>query len=134
MKSVFAFGVSLAAVALLSLACSTSSTSATPALSPDDPDPPITVCDPAKCAPGNECIAMDGDLKCRKPCASNVDPGTNCPANFYCASTNEPSVIPPECTKVASVSRSKTICAPFSTATGTRLNAYECGEATPKGC
>lgn len=135
MKSVFAFGASLAAAGLLVVlapACS-STTTATPALSPDAPDPPITECDPTKCAAGNECLPMDGDLKCRKPCASNLDPATSCPANFFCAAANEPSTIPPGCTKVA-VATSKTICGPFSTSSGTRLSAYSCVDVKPKGC
>ena len=135
MKSVFAFGASLVAAALLvTLAPACSSTTTTPAgTPPDQPDPPITQCDPTKCAAGNECVAMDGDLKCRKPCASNVDPATSCPPNFFCAAANEPSTIPPGCTKVA-VATSKTICGALSTSSGTRLSAYSCVDVKPTGC
>jgi hypothetical protein len=136
MKSVFAFGASFSAAALLAALAACSSTPSTPAPSPDTPDPPITACDPSKCAAGNECVWMDGDLKCRKPCASNLDPATSCPANFFCATTNAPSVIPPApgCTKV-DVPTSKTLCGAQSTSSGTRLSAYACAEGvTPQGC
>jgi hypothetical protein len=123
---IFAVGASLgAAVALALAACST------PA---DEFDPPITQCDSTKCAAGNECVLMDGDLKCRKPCSSNVDPAAGCPANYYCAATNAPSTIPPACTKVAA-GPSKGLCGAISTAAGSRLNAYSCGAGiVPQGC
>lgn len=127
MKSVFAVRASVVALTLGSLAPACSSKSE------ETPDPPITECDPAKCAPGNSCVAMDGDLKCRKSCASNVDAAGGCPANYFCAATNIPSVIPAACTKVG-VSESKALCRTFSASSGTRLTAFQCGSTPPTGC
>ena len=134
MKSVFAFGGTLAAAALaFALMPACSSTKTDPGPSADTPDPPIMQCDPTKCAAGNECLSMDGDLKCRKPCSSNVDPATSCPSNFFCAVANEPSTIPPECTKIA-VAASRTLCTQFAAA-GSRLTGYLCvPPVKPKGC
>ncbi len=131
MKSVFAFG-GLAVAALLFALLPACSSTTTPTPSADTPDPPITQCDPAKCSAGNECLSMDGDLKCRKPCGSNLDPATSCPSNFFCAAANEPSTIPPGCTKVA-VAASKVMCAPFAAA-GSRLTGYTCADVKPTGC
>ena len=132
MKSVFAFGVSVATAALIVAllpACSSAQTGPFEGT----PDPPITECDPSKCAPGNECVKMDGDLKCRKPCASNVDPKASCPSNFFCATANEPSTVPAECAKLA-VAVSQTLCAQFAAA-GSRLTGYACPPpVAPRGC
>ncbi len=127
MKSVFALGANVAVAALaVGLAPACSST-------PDAFDPPITQCDPAKCAPGNLCLAMDGDLKCRKPCTSNADPAGSCPSNYFCSSTNVPSTIPAGCTKV-DVTPSKALCSGLSASSGTRLTAFHCPGAKPTGC
>lgn len=54
------------------LACSSTTKTAAP-----DPN----ACDPAQCAPKNECIANGTDTKCRLPCAAHAD----CPFNYQCA-------------------------------------------------
>lgn len=41
-------------------------------------------CDSAKCAPGNECLELDGEVKCRKVCSSNSDPASSCPFGYTC--------------------------------------------------
>lgn len=136
MKSVFALGASFAAAALLAAlapACSSSSSS-TPAPNPDVPDPLVTACDATKCAPGNQCLTVDGETKCRKACSSNDDPTSNCPANYVCEVTNQPSTIPASCVKVG-VAQSRALCSAATTTFGTRLNAYTCGDdAKPSGC
>lgn len=48
---------------------------------------PATTCDSAKCAPGNTCLTLDGELKCRKTCSSNADPATSCPFGYTCTDT-----------------------------------------------
>lgn len=122
MKSVFAFAwsasvASVAALVMVTPACSSTTTPPAPA-----------VCDDAKCAPGNKCLALDGDTKCRKTCASNGDPTSSCPAGFACASTNAPSTIPPECTKAPA--ESAALCAPINTHSGSKLAAFSCPAAT----
>ncbi len=42
------------------------------------------VCDSAKCAPGNECIKVGAETKCRKTCSSNVDAAKACPTGYAC--------------------------------------------------
>ncbi len=50
-----------------------------------DPGPAgPAACDSTKCAPGNECIAVGGETKCRKTCSSNADPAKACPFGFAC--------------------------------------------------
>ncbi len=44
-------------------------------------------CDSTKCAPGNTCLSLDGELKCRKTCSSNTDPATSCPFGYTCTDT-----------------------------------------------
>lgn len=46
-------------------------------------------CDDAKCKPGNKCLPLDGEVKCRKTCASNVDPATSCPAGYTCVAPDD---------------------------------------------
>mgnify|MGYP005858760025 CR=1 FL=1 len=41
-------------------------------------------CDDAKCAPGNKCLPLDGEVKCRKVCTSNTDPTASCPFGYTC--------------------------------------------------
>jgi hypothetical protein len=139
MKSVFAFAASVSVVAALAClaplipACSSSSTSG---LAADAPYPPVTQCDSSKCAPGNQCLSLDGDLKCRKPCTSNTDPTNGCPTDYVCAGANEPTVLPATgCTKLA-VANSKKQCDGQQALSGTRLTGYTCaGGAVPlKGC
>ena len=129
MKLVFASAAAFVAAVLF--ACSS-----TDAVSrPTDPNAPVTTCDPALCAAGNTCLELDGDLKCRKACSSNTDPGTSCPANYTCIGANETTDVPAGCTKVADVTQSNTICSAFSAQSGTRLSAYTCNGVTPShGC
>lgn len=121
MKSAFAF-FTVAALALVS-ACSSTKTEAT------------VVCDSAKCAAGNTCLSMDGEVKCRKTCTSNTDPATSCPVGFTCASSNTPAVIPAECTKGDQV-KTDYSCKARITEAGSKLNVYTCAaEVAPKaGC
>ncbi len=44
-------------------------------------------CDDAKCAPGNKCLPLNGETKCRKTCSSNADPTTSCPFGYTCSDT-----------------------------------------------
>lgn len=44
-------------------------------------------CDSSKCAPGNECLPLNGEVKCRKTCSSNADPATSCPFGYTCTDT-----------------------------------------------
>jgi hypothetical protein len=41
-------------------------------------------CDESKCAPGNKCLALGSDVRCRKTCTSNTDPAQSCPFGFLC--------------------------------------------------
>jgi len=56
--------------------------------SDEDPGP---ACDDAKCAPGNKCLPLAGEIKCRKTCDSNFagehngTPFVTCPFNYTCA-------------------------------------------------
>lgn len=68
-------------VALLSgaalAACGTTSESGSPA----------AACDSSKCAPGNTCLPLNGETKCRRTCSSNADPATSCPFGYTCTDT-----------------------------------------------
>jgi len=56
-----------------------------------DPGPAgPAACDSTKCAPGNECIAVGGETKCRKTCSSNSDPAKACPFGFACTALTAP--------------------------------------------
>lgn len=83
MKQVLFLGVGLARVArvaaasavVLGVAAACTTSSETPP--PSGPAP----CDPALCATKNECIAdVNGETKCRLPCAVHTD----CPFNYSC--------------------------------------------------
>lgn len=50
-------------------------------------DKTAAACDSAKCAPGNKCLALNGETKCRKTCSSNADPATSCPFGYTCTDT-----------------------------------------------
>lgn len=64
----------LAAPALaLSVACTTTEA------------PAAASCDSTQCAPGNSCIAFEGETRCRKTCSSATDPATSCPFGYVCA-------------------------------------------------
>ena len=56
------------------------------ACSSENTQQPAT-CDSAKCAPGNECLPLNGEVKCRKTCSSNDDPATSCPFGYTCTDT-----------------------------------------------
>jgi hypothetical protein len=58
----------------------------------------MPTCDDAKCAPGNQCLALDGEVKCRKVCSSNTDPATSCPYGYACVDTLTGA--PPFCVEV----------------------------------
>lgn len=58
---------------------------------------PPPACDDAKCAPGNQCLDLDGEIKCRKVCSSNSDPATSCPFGYTCIDTLTGA--PPFCVK-----------------------------------
>jgi hypothetical protein len=61
-------------VAFAAPACSSNNATSAPA------------CDDTKCLPGNKCLTLDGELKCRKTCSSNTDPATSCPFGYTCVS------------------------------------------------
>ncbi len=52
-------------------------------------DPKPAACDSSKCAAGNKCLALNGETKCRKTCASNADPATSCPTGYTCVAHPE---------------------------------------------
>lgn len=58
-------------------------------------------CDSARCAPGNTCLTLDGETKCRKTCSSNADPATSCPFGYTCTDTE--SGQPPFCVQDTAV-------------------------------
>ena len=58
--------------------------SATPACSSSEEVPLAPSCVDSKCAPGNKCLELDGETKCRKVCSSNADPSTSCPFGYTC--------------------------------------------------
>lgn len=133
MKSVFAFGVSLAAAALLTGLAPACSSTTVVAPSAGTGNAPQTTCDPTQCADKNQCLQGNGELKCRRPCGSNDDPATSCPAGATCLAGNTPSTIPPTCQKAADDVSAAT-CGSFATGGGLRLNAYTCGDTVPKQC
>lgn len=80
--------VSSAALAFFGLvfaipACSTENAAAPPA------------CDSSKCKPGNTCLPLNGEIKCRKTCESNTDPATSCPFGYTCVAPDDGN--PPFC-------------------------------------
>lgn len=60
-------------------------------------------CEDSKCAAGNKCLPLNGEIKCRKTCSSNADPSTSCPFNYTCTDTQQAGV-PPFCVQDTSVS------------------------------
>jgi hypothetical protein len=62
-----ALGLGLA----LSVACSSST-------------PAAAACDSKACLKDNECIADEGETKCRLLCESDVSPTASCPTGYYC--------------------------------------------------
>lgn len=48
-------------------------------------------CDSSKCAPGNTCLEVNGETKCRKTCSSNLDPSKSCPLGYACRTQNDPT-------------------------------------------
>jgi hypothetical protein len=132
MKSVFALGASFAAAALLVSIVPACSTKVVTAPSDAGTSGLQLTCDETKCLPGNKCLAGDGETKCRRPCSSNTDPATNCPAGAECVGGSTPSVID-GCTK-GPADKTTTYCDSFSSLGGTHLTAYTCGTSTPKGC
>lgn len=59
-------------------------------------------CDSTKCAPGNTCLPLGGETKCRKTCSSNADPSTSCPFGYTCTDTQQANV-PPFCVQDTAV-------------------------------
>src|SRR5262245_16440177 len=62
-------------------------------------------CDDAKCATGNKCLPLNGEIKCRKTCSSNADPASSCPFNYTCVDPQQDGV-PPFCVQDTSVAPS----------------------------
>jgi hypothetical protein len=58
----------------------------------------VPSCDDAKCKPGNQCLPLNGEVKCRKVCSSNTDPATSCPYGYVCVDTL--TGVPPFCVAV----------------------------------
>ena len=124
MKSVFAFGASLAAAALLVAllpACSSKSNSTPTTETP-------TVCDDTKCGELNKCLVGDGETKCRRPCAAN----TECPNGATCVVGNAPSTLPATCAKAPA--DAPDFCTALAANGGAKLSPYTCGESVPLGC
>jgi hypothetical protein len=44
----------------------------------------VQSCVDSECAAGNKCIALAGDVRCRKTCSSNTDANTSCPFGYNC--------------------------------------------------
>jgi len=126
MKSVFAFGASLSAAALLVAlvpACSSKSSS-TPTT------PPVTeaACEDAKCGENNKCLPGDGETKCRRPCAAN----TECPSGATCVTATTTAVIPATCQKAPADATN--FCTALAAGGGMKLAPYTCPEdAVPSG-
>jgi hypothetical protein len=64
-----------------------------PGCSSSDDSP---ACDDSKCAPGNHCLPLNGETKCRKVCDSNAPgqhadgtPFVTCPFNYTCVSQSD---------------------------------------------
>ena len=51
-----------------------------------------TGCDDGACKPGNKCLPLNGEIKCRKTCASNDNPDTSCPAGYTCVQQDDTSI------------------------------------------
>lgn len=70
-----------------------------------DPSAPTApaACDSSKCLPGNTCLPLNGETKCRKTCASNDDPATSCPLGYICVDT-APGAVSPFCVQTTAVS------------------------------
>jgi hypothetical protein len=68
--------VPLAAVAVLIVASTVGCSSTTEA--------PPAGCADDRCAPGNRCLPLNGETKCRKTCSSNIDPAAGCPFGYTC--------------------------------------------------
>jgi len=49
-------------------------------------------CDDSVCKPGNKCLPLAGETKCRKTCASNDNPETSCPAGYTCVQQDDTSI------------------------------------------
>ncbi len=58
-------------------ACSSNEVTAAPA------------CVDSKCAPGNKCLALNGETACRKVCSSNADPAASCPFGYTCVAPDD---------------------------------------------
>ncbi len=57
---------------------------ATPACSSNEATDLAPSCDDSRCAPGNKCLPLNGETKCRKVCSSNSEPSTSCPFGYTC--------------------------------------------------
>ena len=62
--------------------------------------PATPTCDPAKCLPGNECIAAGSETKCRLVCASHGD----CPTNYKCQTGGAKSYCAPDTLQITAKS------------------------------
>jgi hypothetical protein len=47
----------------------------------------VVACDDTKCAAGNKCLPLNGEVKCRKTCTSNSDATQSCPFGYTCTDT-----------------------------------------------
>ena len=131
MKSVFGFGASLTASAMLLAMLPSCSSTATTA----SPGGLQTSCEESQCLQGNKCLHGDGEFKCRKPCSSNNDPATNCPSGAVCVAASAPATIAETCVKGTEEVTSAS-CSALTKLGGTHLTSYTCGNgnAPPKGC
>ena len=70
------------AIAFVGLVASLGLLVVAPGCSSDDAA--AAACDSSKCKPGNTCLPLNGEVKCRKTCSSNSDPATSCPFGYTC--------------------------------------------------
>jgi len=120
MKWSFAFAAGAAAAVLLGVMPGCSSNTVVV------PNGGASTCDSTQCLPGNACITIDGETKCRKSCSSNTDPGSSCPFGYTCAGPSTATCTPlPDETSI--------VCGKNFQA-GPRGGAFFCPSLPPMGC
>src|SRR5438105_15855007 len=66
-----------------------------------------TACDDAKCLPGNKCLPLGDEVKCRKTCSSNTDPATACPFAYTCVKQDPEPFCVKDTTNLSNTSSAK---------------------------
>ncbi|MBS2014008.1 MAG: hypothetical protein JST00_14050 [Deltaproteobacteria bacterium] len=119
MKSSFAFAFAAGLTVSFGLAAMPGCSSTTNVVGGTSGSSGALTCDSSQCLPGNTCLTVGEETKCRKTCTGNND--GSCPFGYTCAGAQAAS-----CTKVANADPS--ICgAAF------KGNVFECANP-PLGC